>query len=379
MLIGFNGQRLAGQRFGVGRYVEYMVRYWSQMLAGEERMELFLRRPLDTSELASLELSERVRPVLLDSGMSGVPWETMHLRGRAARTDVLFCPAYSAPLAYRRPLVVATHSVNELQAGAHDRWYPHTYGRLYRHSARRADAVIVPSDGTKQEVSRVYGVPLERIAVVQQGADDAFQPVSDAALTSAVRQRYFGGDRPYILFVGKCSERRNIPRLLEAFARVRASHRIPHGLLIFGPNPHGLPLADITRKLGIEQDVVQTDGKIERHTDLIPVYAGADLFVHPSEFEGWSMTTVEAMACGTAVIAANRGGLGEVANGHALMVDDPTVDALADAIARVLSDTALREDLERRALARAAGLRWSIATRQTLDVVRAVGNHRSLH
>ncbi len=84
------------------------------------------------------------------------------------------------------------------------------------------------------------------------------------------------------------------------------------------------------------------------------------------------MTTVEALACGTAVIAADRGGLGEVARGHALMVDPPTVESLADAIYRVLSDDDLRRTLQKKAFARGSSFRWSETTRKTLEIVKSV-------
>jgi glycosyltransferase involved in cell wall biosynthesis len=84
------------------------------------------------------------------------------------------------------------------------------------------------------------------------------------------------------------------------------------------------------------------------------------------------MTTVEAMGCGTAVIAVNRGGLGEVARGYAYMIDTPTVDSLADAMWKVLSDDTLRECLQQKALERGSSLRWSDTTRRTLDIVRSV-------
>lgn len=160
--------------------------------------------------------------------------------------------------------------------------------------------------------------------------------------------------------------------LVRAYAALRKSRNIPHGLVLFGPNTSDFPLAQLCQDLGIVDDVVQTDGKVDRHADLVPIYCAADVFVHPSEFEGWSMTTVEALACGTAVVAADRGGLGEVARGHALMVADPSVDALVDAIGRVLDDDALRADLRTRARARGRALRWEVGTRDTLDVVRRV-------
>ncbi len=375
MRIGFNGHRLAGQRLGVGRYIEYMLRYWSGMLDETDELNLFVRRPLDASSRAYLGLSTAVRETVLAPDISGIPWENVALRRQAGRLDVLFCPAYTAPLAYRGPLVVATHSINEIQSGAHAWWYPHTYGRLYRHSAERADAVIVASESTKGDIARTWGIPAERMVVVLQGADDCFQPIHDAQTLAAVRHTHFGGNRPYLLFAGKSSTRRNIPMLLQAFARLRHEMHIPHGLLLFGPNPDQLPLRAICEELGITGDVVQTDGQIVDHRELVPIYSAADVFVHPSTYEGWSMTTVEAMACGTPVVATNRGGLGELAAGHALTLDTPTVESLADAIGRVLTDSALRADLVQRALARAATLRWQRTTRQTLDVVRQVAAH----
>ena len=370
MRIAFNAQRLAGQRLGVGRYIEYMLRHWAGLLRDGEDISLFVRQPLEP-DLSGLH--PRIRPVLLRSRLSGIPWENIHLPGAAAGHDVLFCPAYSGPWRYRGRTVVATHSVNEAVPGLHTWMYRQTYARLFRHCARQATRVIVPSIAIQEAVIAHYGVDAGRVVVIPQGADDAFKPVTDVATLRAVRTRFFGADRPYLLFVGKASARRNIPMLVRAFAELRHTHRIPHGLLLFGPQTEGLPLADLCRELGVATDVVQTDGKVEHHTDLVPIYGAADVFVHPSELEGWSITTVEAMACGTPVIAADRGGLGEITRGHALTLETPSVDALVDAIRRVLSDDQLREDLKRRSRARGLQLGWSAITARTLDVVREVG------
>ena len=346
-----------------------MLRHWVTMLRPDEEIDLFVRRPL-TDDLTSLQ--PRLHPILLASSMSGIPWENLRLRRAASQDDVLFCPAYTGPVAYRGRMVVATHSVNEAVPGLHTWGFRQTYGRLYRHCARSAERVIVPSMAIQEAVVTHYGVPGERVVVIPQGASDVFQPITDEAVLRDVRCRYFGRDRPYVLFVGKWSARRNIPNLVRAFAELRATKKIPHGLLIFGPQTEGPPLADLCRELGVTDEVVQTDGKIARHSDLVPIYSAADLFVHPSEMEGWSITTVEAMACGTAIVAVDRGGLGEVARGHALMIPTPSVDALVDAMGRVLEDDELRQDLRRRARERGQALNWTAITRRTLDVVREV-------
>jgi len=367
MRIGFNGQRLSGQQLGVGRYIQYLLRNWEQQLLADDEVTIFLRSSLDWTFSPS---AGQIRKIVRPSGMSGIPWENLQLRAAASDVDVLFCPAYTAPVGFRKTTVVATHSVTEVQPGV-DTWlYRQTYSRLHALCARQAAAVIVPSQITRDSVVDFYGVQPERIAVVPQGADEAFRPGTSPSELEAVRRRFFGENRPFILFVGKCSRRRNIPRLLTAFARLKDSQGIPHGLLLFGPNHQDLPLAAQCRELGIDGDVVQTDGRITEHAELVPIYSAAEVFVHPSEYEGWSMTTVEAMACGTPVVAANRGGLREVAEGHALMVDDPTVDALADAIGKVLADSALHADLSRRAAARGAALNWSTISRDTLQVIR---------
>ena len=371
MRIAFNGHRLAGQRLGVGRYIEHTLRYWGGMLSDSEELSLFLRQPLSAESLDYLRLSPKIRPQVLGPDMPGIAWENLRLRWPAADHDVLFCPAYTAPVGYRRPLVVATHSVNEIDRSAHSWRYRQTYGRLYGSSARSADAVIVPAETTRADVHRLLGVQADRIFVVPQGVDEGFAPMDDQAALADVRGRFFGTNRPYVLFVGKCSVRRNIPLLLQAFARVRKAG-FPHGLVLFGPNVADLPLAQLTDDLGISADVVQTDGEVTDHHDLVPIYNAADVFVHPSLYEGWSMTTVEALACGTAVIAANRGGLAEAVAGHGVLLDDLTEQALAEALERVLGDDELRRDLEHQAFERGRTLRWQQTAELTLDVLRAV-------
>jgi glycosyltransferase involved in cell wall biosynthesis len=350
-----------------------MIRHWATMLNPADHMTLFLRRPLDAAALQYLGINDRITPKHLSPDMPGIIWENLRLGPATSGMDVLFCPAYTSPLVGKAPVVLATHSVNEIQPSAQSRWYPHTYGRLYRHSARNAAMVIAPCETTKRDISEYYGIKPERIAVVEQGSDDCFRPIDDTVRLGAVRTRFFGADRPYLLFVGKCSVRRNIPTLLRAFAELRHSKNIPHGLLLFGPNPDNLPLAELCEELRIRDDVVQLDGVLSDHTELVEIYNAAEVFVHPSEIEGWSMTTVEAMACGTAVIAVDRGGQGELTRGHALMLESVTVESLADAIFRVIGDTEFREKLRGLALARGSQFRWGDTTRRTLDVVERVG------
>jgi len=366
---GFNALRLTGERFGIGRYIEYVLKHWDTMLLPHERVTVYVREPWDKS---SIGLSDAFDVRVLDSRLKGVWWENLVLARRSHEADVLFCPSYTVPLRYRGKLVVATHSVNEIVSGTHSWWYHLSYRQRNKISARRADAVIVPTQSAKADVERIYGIDPQKIDVVPEGVDDDFAPIEDERVLAETRVRYLGDDSPYILFVGKFSQRRNIPALVTAFADVKRRNDLPHKLLLLGKNVHDLPLKQMAAELGVADSVVEVDVAFSDHRQIIPVYSGADLFVHPTAYEGFSLTICEAMACGAPVITVGRGAVAEIVDGAALTVDEPTPAKLADAILTALGDPELRASLRRKALARSKLFRFSQCARGTLEVLRRV-------
>ncbi|MBA2269743.1 MAG: glycosyltransferase family 4 protein [Chthoniobacterales bacterium] len=352
-----------------------MLKHWSTMLSPGEEVHAYLREPIPPESIAHLNLSSAIKFEIVPPKMQGIVWENFPMALRARKTaDVLFGPAYTLPLLSRKPRkrVVATHSVNQVESGAHDFWYNYTYAKRDELCARSADAVIVPCDTAADLVAKQYGVPRKRLFSVPQGAPHSFRPLENPELLRQTRIAFLGTDAPYILFVGKLSSRRNIPNLIGGFAKAKKAKGLPHKLLLVGPNHVHLPLAEVCREHGVTADVVQTDGKFTDHEELIPLYNAADVFIQPSIFEGWSITTVEALACGTAVIASNRGGLIDVAHGHAYMLEDPSVETIADALEKVLLDDYLRQELKQLARARGKTFTWERTTGETLDVIRQV-------
>ena len=176
MRFGINALRLSGQRLGIGRYIEYLLKDWDSMLEPDDEVVVYVRDPFDKEELG---LSDAFHVRHLPSRHHGVRWEHLVLARHWRETDVLFCPSYTVPLHYRGKLVVATHSVNEAEAGTHPWWYHLTYRQRNKFSARRSDAVIVPSSTTKQHVIDLYGVAHEKITIVPEGAPRSFAPVED--------------------------------------------------------------------------------------------------------------------------------------------------------------------------------------------------------
>lgn len=369
MKIGVSAWRLFGQRLGVGRYIEYLLKYWTPVLQPADRVTVFVHEPFDPTPLS---LSEAFSSRIVRPRMTNALWENLLLPRAARDVDVLFGPSYTLPLTFRGRSVVVLHSVDDAQAGVHSLRHRLTYSQKYRLSARRADKVIVNSQSSVERVRDEYGVPSEKIEVIWLGADYAFRPLDDQELLRQTRVRYFGANRPYILFAGGLSKRRNVPMLLEAFALLKHRYRIPHGLLFVGPNRGQVPLEMLAQHLGISDSIVHTDGLFASHHELVPIYNAAELFVLPSSSEGFSLTLAEAMSCGTPVVTVNVAALGEVAHGYGLTIDVPDVDALAAAMYKVITDPETSRTLRAAGLARARLLRWDTTARRTLDVLRQV-------
>jgi glycosyltransferase involved in cell wall biosynthesis len=364
MRIGVSAWRLTGQRLGIGRYIEYLLQYWGTMLDPSDEVTVFVREPLLPP---GLQTSVRV----IQPALTNALWENLLLPAHTKGLDVLFGPSYTLPLLPRCRSVVSIHSVDEVE-GAWPWWHRLTFEQKYRMSARTANHVIANSHDVKRRIVQRYGIEEGKIDVIWLGADEAFRPLDDVALFRETRIKYLGSDRPFVLFMGGLSRRRNVPILLEAFSNLKKKDRIPHALLLMGPNRANLPLDELTSRFGIADSVIHTIGRVAHHSELVPVYCAADVFVLPSSTEGFSLTLAEAMACGTPVITVNRAALGEVAYGHAMTIEEPTVQALTDAMRCVLGDAALRAELSRKGLERARLLRWPAAARRTLEVLRRV-------
>jgi len=312
----------------------------------------------------------RVLKVRAASRPQRLLWEQAVLprRLRQLRIDVLHSPHHTLPLVpcgCRR--VVTFHDLTFFLLPER---YP-TTRRLYfqlmtRLSAQVADAAIVPSESVRGDVMRLLRLPPERVFAIPEAAGPAFCP-QDAAVIEAVRHRY-GLEGPYVLSVGSLEPGKNRERLLQAFARLR-TRGLEHTLVVAGQRAWRYegeePLA---RRLGLG-DSVRFLGHVPQ-ADLPALYGGASLFAFPSLYEGFGLPALEAMACGTPVVASNVSAVPEVVGEAALQVSPWDVGALAGAMERVLRDERLRDDLRERGLRRAAEFSWEKAARQTAKVYR---------
>ena len=179
---------------------------------------------------------------------------------------------------------------------------------------------------------RYLGVGAERVDVVLLGADERLGP-SDEPMPVGLRERYGLGPGRYFLFVGKLSKRRNVPLLIEAFAAARAAGGLDERLVVIGPDNWGIGPLELARQAGVG-DAVSWSPHAPME-DLAHLYRGATAFVLPTEHEGFSLTLVEAMACGTPAVVFDHAALDDETRSAALLVRAPTREALREALLAV--------------------------------------------
>jgi glycosyltransferase involved in cell wall biosynthesis len=236
-----------------------------------------------------------------------------------------------------------------------------------RRSAKHAAQLFTVSEHAKQEIVDHLGVTPERVTVTYDACDARFSPASPAEL-AAFRQRNNLPDR-YLFYLGTLEPRKNIPRLIDAYAQIAKESGVP--LLIGGgkgwlyepilAQAERLQLGDMLRFVGYVPQA-------EQHL----WYGAATAFVFPSLYEGFGMPPLEAMACGTPVIASNASCLPEIVGDAALQVDPYDIDALAAAMRRVLNDTDLQADMCAKGIVQAGKFSWLETAKRTHAVYQAV-------
>jgi len=380
MLIGIDASRAARpQPTGTEAYSLSMVRALAGVGAGH-RLRLYTATPFPPGRLpgasAPVEVSLIPFPRLWTHLRLG--WE---LRRRPP--DVLFVPAHVMPVGCPVPAVVTVHDLGYMHfPAAHpafDRWY---LDWTTRRHARRAAYVVADSAATRRDLIEHCRADAARVVVIYPGRDESLVRVADAAQLAALQARY-GIEGDYLLYVGTLQPRKNLVRLLAAFARLPVDAGEPPApagrlsLVLAGKRGYQYEeLRHLVGRLGLAGRVVFAGYVPEG--DKAALLSGALGLVYPSLYEGFGLPVLEAMACGTPVLTANASSLPEVAGEAALLVDPLSVDEIAAGLTRLAGDPALRRCLVERGYQQLRKFSWEQAARQLLEVlVDAAGRRAS--
>lgn len=242
--------------------------------------------------------------------------------------------------------------------------------KLNMRGMRRAERIITISEFSKNEIVRHLGYPEDKIHVIYPAVDSSKYRRTEGA--KVLESLGISQDERIVLYVGSEEGRKNLSLLIRALAKLR--DRLSNIRLVKVGNPSyrrgRKELLGLIKMLGLEREVIFA-GYVDE--DELPAwYNAADLFVYPSLYEGFGLPPLEAMACGCPVITSNTSSLPEVVGDAGIMVDPHDVDALADAMERVLTDESLREDMRRRGLERAKRFSWQRSAREMWDIYEEV-------
>jgi glycosyltransferase involved in cell wall biosynthesis len=283
--------------------------------------------------------------------------------GTRVRADAWMVDGHAPPVDVGRPVVAFVHEAPwrrpELVADMTPAFRAEME-RVSRATAQRATRIVTPSAASRAQVAEALGVAADRVDVVPHGVDGScFRPARGPG-----RARV---GRPYVLFVSQLHPRKNLPALREAMAKVGGGRAL---VIVAGPARDRADSGDLAAAAfapipGVQ--VVRVDAPSD--AALASLMADADAFCLPSLFEGFGLTALEAMACGAPVVCSDRGALPEVV-GDAAIVTAPDVRSVERALARVLGDPVVADELRAAGPARAGGFTWERTARGWLASLR---------
>jgi glycosyltransferase involved in cell wall biosynthesis len=365
MRIAFDGTTLTAGRTGVGYYTEHLLQHLAREVqqSGDE-LVVVSNKAIDTAAA----LPEHVRVDTRRQFPLRIGWMQL-LASRAlkdVRPDVAHFTNGMIPPSAPVPTVVTIH---DMSLRLHPQCHPVRRLLINRPllslAIRSAARIVTVSHSARRDLLRLHGIDPNRVSVVHEAAAPAFRPIANRATLDEVRKRY-GLPPRFVLYVGTIEPRKNLPRLMQAFASARAQG-IPHHLVCAGPYGwSSRDLTDVVDRLRLRH-VVHFTGYVPVN-DLPAIYNLGDMFAFPSVYEGFGLPVVEAMACGTPVVTSNTSSLDEIASGAAETVDPYDVDALSAAFVRLARDAGWRRELSRRGFERARQFSWSRTAREMLAI-----------
>jgi glycosyltransferase involved in cell wall biosynthesis len=352
--IAIDGRELIGRPTGVGRYLSELLAAWSELpAAAGHQFVLCSPETIDDRPYKSLGVSNVVSPG------TGTIWEQRVLPTlvASARADVLFSPAYTCPLWCRTPIALVIHDVS---FAAHPEWFSWREGLRRRTltwlSARRASRLITESEFSKREIVRCLGIESSRIDVVYLGASALHRP-------HAAQERL-----PLILYVGSIFTRRHIPELIEGFRRLTAC--MPEARLeIVGDNrtSPNIEVNDLIARSGLSDRVLWRSYIAD--ADLAKLYGTASAFVFLSDYEGFGLTPLEAMAAGIPNVVLDTPVAREIYGPAAVYLERPDPDTIASALRRILVHSDERTRLIEMGSQQVLKYSWHDCAQRTLQVL----------
>jgi glycosyltransferase involved in cell wall biosynthesis len=361
MLIGIDASRaFLKQRTGIEEYAYQTIRHLRTALPETDIVVLYVRKRFVMRGLGIIAEYPKIDfPLPAHWHVRGI-WAPrfwtqvgLSLEMFVHTPDVLFVPAHTIPIVHPKRSIVTIHGLEyEFCKEAYSLWE-----RLYmrfsiRYSCKAASTVVCVSENTKHDVMRLYGTSEARIRVVHEGySHNDVMPDMDHRLQKIAK-------KPYMLFVGRLEERKNIIRIIEAFEILKEKYRIPHKLVLAGKPGYGYQRIQNQKCLMKNRNDIIEPGYISEE-EKWQLLQGADVFLFPTLYEGFGIPVLEAQSVGTPVVTSETSSLPEVGGEGAVYVDPLDTESIAEGIQQLLSDKAFRDGIIEKAAHNVNRFSWA--------------------
>lgn len=374
MKIGIDARALTAQRTGMGRYITNLLEYFAER---QDKNSYVLFGQEDIVNLPSLIVGKFQKVTLKTASLPGkrTIYEQILLPLAASRhkVDVLFCPAYTAPLFCKTKIVTTIH--DEIYMRQDNELPPEDvlYYKLFsKHAAKKSSKLLTISVAAKHEILKYYNIGSNKIEAVLLAPDPIFKPIKNERILKSIKDKYKLGEK-YILYVGQILTRRQVPTLLNAFAQVLKTN--PElKLVIVGKNRTypKIAISNLINKLKIQEQVIWLE--YVNDEELVLLYNSANIFIYISTREGFGFPVLEAMSCGCPVITSNVSSLAEISGDAALQVTPGDIGELTDAITTLLNDEELSLNYIEKGFAQSAMFTWEKTSDHTLKIIESIIN-----
>lgn len=368
MRIGIDARMYSTEFTGIGRYMYELVRHLSRLDEKNEYV-LFMNEP----EFSVFEEpNKRVQKVLLNAPhyslreQLGYVWTLLR-----AKLDLMHFTHFNAPILYRRPSIVTIHDLTlSFFPGKkmNSAFYRAAYNWVLKSAVKHAKRVISVSENTKADLIEITKVSPAKVEVIYEGVGEEFGPRGDKESQEEVLKKY-SITKAFLLYTGVWRGHKNLVNLIKAFALLReGTEALDLQLVITGEeDPYYPEVKRTVKELDLEHHVIYTGLVPEK--ELVALYQMAKAYVFPSLYEGFGLPPLEAMRCGTPVIASKSSCIPEICGEHSAQYFDPyDPEDMANAIRRVLLDEELQAELRECGLKHSLKFSWEKMAEKTLNL-----------
>lgn len=367
MKIGIDCHFLEKTKTGVARYLANLLDYWKT----ENNVEFVLY------SMENVKNPFNIHSTALYYNFS------LPRQAKKDKVDILFLPFYMRPFFCKVETAVAVHDISYF---VHPEWFDFYHRIIYKILTKRAikksKFIFVCSEYTKQEILKYFSknIDAKKIRVVYLASDKKFNNLKDKNKIQEIKQKYKLKDK-YLLYIGTIFNRRHVLETIKAFESLLiACPGLVEGQLLVGGRNLTNPFQDIDAEINLINS--KLDGKIIKidhldENDLVYLYQGAEMFIYLSEYEGFGLPPLEAMACGIPVLTTKMTSLGEVLGDYPIAVDNPSdINEIKEKMLKILSDEYLRSEMIKRGLERVKQFSWEKTAEETYKIL--ISNHSNV-